>query len=490
MSSECEVYCECEMSCDREMYVSESWSIACLAACECSEVAAYEASQPPGAYVGWEWMSLGQWSGGGPVWLVCEATLADADVRGVAASCAHGATADDAVEGREHQLELADILRRYGASPGAISWHERRTISAIARCRTRAIGTHRRVCETCWYTEEAPNSCRNRHCPKCQGLDEARWLDRQMEDVLPVRYHHGVFTVPQDLHLFFRVAPAVAYGKLFSAAAETLLEVALRPSNLGAKIGFTAILHTWNQRLGHHVHLHFIVPGGGLSGDGKRWVQAKPKFLFSVAVLMRVFRGKLLRALELASESGEIPVPRKETRKALRRAAHKRWEVYSKPALGGPERVLGYLGRYTHRIAISNSRLVALANDQVTFRWRDRTDGNRVKLMTLDAVEFCRRFLQHIVPPGFHRIRHYGLLSNNARREAVALCRERLGEAPPPRRGPAGEPWWELYRRVTGRQLPSCPRCGAAPLVHEEVFLAPDRRRWATQALRSPPQAA
>ena len=287
-----------------------------------------------------------------------------------------------------------------------------------------------------------------------------------MQDVLPVPYHHAVFTVPQELHIFFRVAPKVAFQLLFTSAAETLQEVAARPANLGARIGFTAILHTWNQRLGFHVHLHCILPGGGLSEDGERWVSAKPKFLFSVDVLSLVFRAKLLRALELASERGELPVPKKEAARARRQAARKRWEVYSKPPMGGPEQVLRYLSRYTHRTAISNSRLVAMEDDRVTFRWHDRSDGNQVKLMTLAAVEFCQRFVQHIVPPGFHRIRHYGLLGNGVRRDAIALCRKRLGAPPPPPRQAAEEPWWELYERVTGRALKKCPRCGGVPGVN------------------------
>jgi hypothetical protein len=228
------------------------------------------------------------------------------------------------------------------------------------------------------------------------------------------------------------------------------------------------------------------VPGGGLSHDGERWVRAKPKFLFSVKVLSLLLRGKLLRSLERASEQGKLGVAAEDAKRILRKAARKPWEVYSKPTMGGPEQVLRYLGRYTHRVAISNSRLVALENNAVTFRWRDRRDGNRVKHQTIAAVEFCRRFVQHIVPAGFHRIRHYGLFSNSVRKESVAQCRERLGQsrsAKPAVR--ADEPWWELYERVTGRAAPKCPQCGNGALIHEEFRM---RRCRFMRTERPPPQ--
>ena len=403
------MYIECEP------YNEQLWLAVPVRDYECVEYTSYEGSLSSPALCGWDRVLLGQLSGPGPVWMVCEelsyeTSVAQAD----GAACDHSEPAGDIASPRPHKLELADVFRRYAASLSRLSRHQRRTVGAIVGCRTMAMGTHRRLCESCGHSEETPNSCRNRHCPKCQGLDEARWMERQMQDVLPVPYHHVVFTVPHELHVFFRVAPKVAYQALFTAVAETLQEVAARPSNLGARIGFTAVLHTWNQRLGFHVHLHCIVPGGGLSEDGERWVSAKPKFLFSVDVLSLVFRAKLLRGLELASERGELAVPQREAARVRRRAAYKSWEVYSKPPMGGPEQVLRYLSRYTHRVAISNSRLVAMADDRVTFRWRDRSDGNQVKLLTLDAVEFCQLFVQHIVPPGFHRIRHYGLLGNGS----------------------------------------------------------------------------
>ena len=479
------LYPECE-SCDEQL-----WLAVPVREYDCVDDSSYENSLSSPVSYAWDWVLLGQLSGSGPVWAVCEepsyeTSVAQAD----GGACDHREPAADTASPRPHKFELADVFRRCAAFVGRLSPHQRRTVGAIVGCRTPAMGTHRRFCEKCGYSEVAANSCRNRHCPKCQGLDEARWLSRQMQDVLPVPYHHVVFTVAQELHIFFRLAPKVAFQLLFTALAETLQEVAARPSNLGARIGFTAILHTWNQRLGFHVHVHCIVPGGGLSEDGERWVSAKPKFLFSVDVLSLVFRAKLLRALELASERGKFPVPKAEAAEARRQAARKPWEVYSKPPMGGPEQVLRYLSRYTHRTAISNSRLVAMEDDRVTFRWHDRSDGNEVKLMTLAAVEFCQRFVQHIVPPGFHRIRHYGLLGNGVRRDAIALCRKRLGEPPRPPRQSAEEPWWELYERVTGRALKKCPRCGGGPLVHELAILAPRRRRWAVPASRPPPRAA
>ena len=398
-------------------------------------------------------------------------------------ACVHGGARSES-RAEQRKLELADLFAKYGSSL-RLSSHQRRTVRAIVRCRTVQMGRHRRVCEACSYSEDSFNSCRNRHCPKCQRLDEVQWLDRQMRDVLPIPYHHVVFTVPHELHAYFRVAPKLAYQQLFAAVAETLQEVAARPSNLGAKIGFTAILHTWNQRLLFHPHVHCIVTGGGLSADGERWIAAKPKFLFSVKVLSLLFRGKLLRRLEEASENGHIALPVEVARDARRRAARKPWTVYSKPPMGGPAQVLRYLGRYTHRVALSNSRLVSLADDQVTFRWRDRSDGNRVKLETLDAVQFCKRFVQHIVPPAFQRIRHYGLLGNGVRRKAVALCRERLG-APPPPMPVANEPWWDLFERITGRPLPKCPQCGEGRLIDAEALWLPPRHLPA----RSPPRTA
>ena len=310
-------------------------------------------------------------------------------------------------------------------------------------------------------------------------------MEAQRASLLPIGYHHVVFTVPEALQVLFRVAPRATYNRLFQAVSQTLLEVGERPRNLGARIGFTAVLHTWTQTLLFHPHLHCVVTGGGLSRDGTRWVPARARFLFSVRILAAVFRGKLLHGLESDIAAGRIPVARDQANAILRRAARKDWVVYSKPPFAGPESVLRYLGRYTHRIAISNHRLVELRGDQVTFHWRDRADGNQRKTMTLEASEFLRRFLLHVLPPGLQRIRHYGLLANGQRKQTLARCRELLkaprGE-PEPDSSAAPEPWRDLLTRVTGTDPLRCPRCRVG-LLHDVERLEP-----LDHAARAPPQ--
>ena len=260
---------------------------------------------------------------------------------------------------------------------------------------------------------------------------------------------------------------------LFTAVAETLQEVALRPKNLGARIGFTAVLHTWTQTLAYHPHLHCVVTGGGLHPDGGRWISAKPRFLFSVRILSRLLRGKLLNRLENALDEGSFRIGKHEGRELLRRAARKDWVVYSKPPFSGPKSVLRYLARYTHRIAISNHRLVAHHDAKVTFRWRDRAHGDRVKLMTLDALEFLRRFLLHVVPSGFMRVRHYGLLANASRKTTLVVCRTLLGGDPVATHAGKSETWQELLERVTGRDPSLCPRCRGRLLLREIIGQRP-----------------
>jgi len=283
--------------------------------------------------------------------------------------------ADPARRGRQVRLELAELFRHYGSRLPPLSHHQARTVAAITHCRTAALGGHLQQCDRCGHQEISYNSCRNRHCPKCQGLDEMRWLERQQQSLLPIEYHHVVFTIPDGLHPLLRGNPRIGYGLLFRAVAETLHDVALRPKNLGARIGFTAILHTWTQTLAYHPHLHCIVTGGGLSSQGDRWVAAKPGFLFPVRILSRVFRGKFLQKLEQALDAGTLRSAPSGGHALLRRAARKNWVVYSKPPFAGPEQVLRYLARYTHRIAISNDRLESIEHGKVTFRWRDRAHG-------------------------------------------------------------------------------------------------------------------
>ena len=365
---------------------------------------------------------------------------------------------------QQRPSELADVFRTHGHRLSVLSVQQRRVVAAITNCRTAALGGHVWECDRgCGYQEIAYNSCRDRHCPKCQGLERVRWQEARAEDLLPVPYFHLVFTIPSSLHEIFIAHRRVAYGLLFGAVAETLKEVAANPKNLGAEIGMTTVLHTWTQTLLYHPHIHCIVPGGGLDPTGSRWIPAKENFFLAVRILSTVFRAKLLTGLESAVASGCINpclASGADVLTLLRRAARRKWVVYSKSPFAGPDQVLAYLGRYTHRIAIGNERIVSMDGEEVAFRYRDRADGDRRKLMTLHAEAFLRRFLLHVFPKGFVRIRHYGLLANSVRRNRIALCRRLLGvrdeaAAPvPPQR------WEELLLRLTGEDVTCCPQCG------------------------------
>lgn len=364
--------------------------------------------------------------------------------------------------------ELADVFRIHGERLVGLNAQQRRVVAAITSCRTAALGGHVRECDHpgCGYSEISYNSCRDRHCPKCQGLERVRWQEARAEDLLPVPYFHLVFTISDVLHGVFLAHPRTAYGLLFDAVAATVKEVAANSKNLGAEIGMTAVLHTWTQTLLYHPHVHCIVPGGGLDPGGGRWIPARANFFLAVRILSRVFRGKLLAAIEravvaktIASSVGDADVAQ-----LLSQAARKEWVVYCKRPFAGPEQVLAYLGRYTHRIAISNERIVAMDGDDVTFSYKDRADGDRRKRTTIPAEAFLRRFLLHVLPRGFVRIRHYGLLANSVRRERIALCRRLLDvpvEAAPPA---PRESWEELLLRLTGQDAMRCPRCGAGRL--------------------------
>jgi hypothetical protein len=353
--------------------------------------------------------------------------------------------------------ELASVFREHRNQLGPLTTDQERAIQAIMDCRTAALGGHVSACDTCGHQDIAYNSCRNRHCPKCGALAQARWIERQEHAVLPAEYHHVVFTVPDVLNPLFRADPARAYRLLFAAASETLIEIAANPRHLGAQIGFTAVLHTWTQTLLYHPHVHCIVPGGGLAPTG-RWRNCRRGFFLPVAVLAKVYRGKLLRRLQLAC--GGDP----NAREALRQAASKRWVVFSKPPVTGAQQVLRYLGRYTQRSAISDTRILAFDDGEVTFRYRDRADANRSRTMTLAATEFLRRVLLHVLPKGFVRIRHYGLLANCNRAAAIAKCRDQLrqeSQTPAPLR----ESWSELLHRLTGVDVTRCPSCKQGRLV-------------------------
>jgi Putative transposase/Transposase zinc-binding domain len=362
-------------------------------------------------------------------------------------------------------LEVADIFRRHGeayrqAHAGHLGRSERRIMGAIEACRTARLGGHIERCTDCGLVRIAYNSCRNRHCPKCQGPAQAAWLAERQAELLPVPYFHVVFTLPPRAAEIAFQNKATVYAILFRAAAEALSTIAADSRHLGAEIGFIGVLHTWGQNLQHHPHVHYLVPGGGLSPDGARWVSCRPGFFLPVRVLSRLFRRLFLEKLGAAFEAGKpgffgalagLADPAVFVRRlaALRRIE---WVVYSKRPFAGPAAVLAYLGRYTHRVAIANSRLVELAGGKVSFHWCDYHHHNKNKVMTLAADEFIRRFLLHALPDGFHRIRHYGFLANRQRADKLTLCRKLLGE---PARVPTGE-------RPECRQLAAdrCPCCG------------------------------
>jgi hypothetical protein len=332
-------------------------------------------------------------------------------------------------------LEMADIVRFAGQSflqrsQHWIHWQHQKVLLAITRCRTAALGGHRDRCSDCGHTAVSYNSCRNRHCPKCQGNARQRWLEARERELLPTSYVHVVFTLPRELASLALQNKQLIYSLLFKASAETLLEIARDPRHLGAEIGFFSVLHTWNQRLQHHPHVHCVLAAGGLAPDHSRWISSHRSFFLPVKVLSRVFRGKFVAGLKTAFREGKLQfhghlIPLAQPRvfaSWLRLLFRHDWIVYAKRPFGGPEHALRYLGNYTHRVAISNHRLVALTNDEVTFRWRDSAHGNKKRLMTLPVDEFLRRFLLHLLPRGFVRIRNFGFLANRQRALMLPLC--------------------------------------------------------------------
>jgi Putative transposase/Transposase zinc-binding domain len=338
-------------------------------------------------------------------------------------------------------LEVADIFRGHGpawrqANAGHVSLGQLKVMSAIESCRTAALGGHVARCEKCAHTIIAYNSCRNRHCPKCQGAAAKEWLAAREAELLPVPYYHVVFTLPAVIADIAYQNKAVIYGLLFKASAETLITIAADPKHLGARVGVLSVLHTWGSALTHHPHVHMIVPGGGISLDGKRWVSCRPGFFLPVRVLSRLFRRLFLEKLVAAHQAGELQffgnhaslIDAQAFTAYLAPLRNSEWVVYSKRPFGGPKQVLRYLARYTHRVAISNSRLIALDDKNVTFKWKDyRIEGrDRYKVMTLATHEFIRRFLIHVLPSGFHRIRYYGLFASTTRADNIAQARELL----------------------------------------------------------------
>jgi Putative transposase/Transposase zinc-binding domain len=373
------------------------------------------------------------------------------------------------------RLDVAEVIRScydefLEAYGDGLTPEQRRALGDLTACRTAALGGHVLGCPECGHQEVSYNSCGNRHCPKCHGTAAARWLEAQAADLLEVPYFHVVFTLPRALAPIALANPREAYGLLMRAAAEALIEVAADPKHLGAEVGVLAVLHTWGQNLELHPHVHCVVPGGGLSPDGHRWVGSRPDFFLPVRVLGRVFRGKFLAGLRAAFAGGRLrlpgnPGPRagpEEFERLVSESVRTDWVVYAKPPFGGPEVVLKYLARYTHRAAISNHRLLELKDGLVRFRWRDYAHGGRWRTMTLSAVEFVRRFVMHVLPKGLVRIRHHGLLSNRHRREKLARCRELLGAA-------AAGAVEEVVPRPEGPDpvtpARACPVCGAGRLV-------------------------
>ncbi len=377
-----------------------------------------------------------------------------------------------------HRLELADVFRTHQRDfldrwNSVLSSDQRRALRNLRDCRTAALGGHLQQCDRCGHRVILYNSCRNRHCPKCQASARAKWLAQRQAELLPVPYFHVVFTLPQELAHLALQNPKQIYNLLFRAASESLLTIAADPQHLGASIGFLAVLHTWGQNLHLHPHLHCVVPGGGISPDGSRWITCRENFFLPVRVLSRLFRNKFLKALRSAFRRGELRfagdlrylAAPPAFQSLCQKLAPREWVVYAKPPFGGPERVLKYLARYTHRVAISNHRLRSIENGNVSFAWKDYAHGNQTKDMTLDAVEFIRRFLLHVLPSGFVRIRQFGLLANRVRKQKLDQCRALLA-APQPLTD------WQDSPEVKPDGPQRCPVCALGRLIVIELLIA------------------
>jgi len=366
-------------------------------------------------------------------------------------------------------LEVADILRASldsYRSRQRLSPEQATVVRHLVTCRTAVLGGHRDHCATCGYVRISYNSCRDRHCPKCQGAQRAAWLESRLERLLPVQYFHVVFTLPDGLYPLILQNKAVLYDLLFATAAQTLLTLAADPKRLGAQIGFTAILHTWGQKLLFHPHLHCVVTGGGLTNDGSRWIVGRQGYFLPVKVLGRLFRGKFLAGLKQAYRDGQLQmhgalatlVEPQVFGRWLDPCYRKDWVVYAKRPFGGATQVFRYLGRYSHRVAISNGRLVSMDAGQVRFRYKDYADGHQFKVMTVAAAEFIRRFLLHVLPKQFVRLRHYGLLASRNVATKWARCRQLLQSEPSPQRQ-LPKTLQERVHEWTGQDPLCCPRC-------------------------------
>jgi len=379
-------------------------------------------------------------------------------------------------------LEVAGIFQQHGEAYRAahgLPLAELRVMRAIEVCRTATLGGHVEQCSHCAYTRQAYNSCRNRHCPKCQSMARSQWLERRKAELLPVEYFHVVFTLPEKMAEIAFFNKEAVYGILFRAASQTLLTLAADPKHLNAAIGFFGVLHTWGQNLLHHPHVHFVVPGGGISADGKRWFGCHPGFFLPVKALSRLFRRLFLEQMEDAFYCGLLQFP--GSLEPLQDAmafvacldahATSEWVVYAKPPFGGPQQVLAYLGRYTHRVAISNQRLLRLEDGRVTFQWNDYRDKQKrkSKAMTLAAEEFIRRFLIHTLPAGFQRIRHFGFLANRHRKAKLALCRQLL-LVPILDLLPSPADCRVALQALTAKLVPLCPKCGIGTMLRVAIL--------------------
>ncbi|MEM1152074.1 MAG: IS91 family transposase [Pseudomonadota bacterium] len=390
------------------------------------------------------------------------------------------------------RLEIADIFRAHGpawrrANAGHISLTQLKVMSAIEACRTEALGGHVAACTKCDHQHIAYNSCKNRHCPKCQGPAARDWMAARAEDLLPVEYFHVVFTLPAEIARIAHWNKRAVYGLLFKASAQTVMTLAADPKRLGARVGMTSVLHTWGSALTHHPHIHMIVPGGGLSPDGDRWISCRPGFFMPVKVLGRLFRRLFIEGLTALLRNGALsffgeleglsdPAAFAKWLAPFRKT---NWIVYAKPPFGGPKAVLAYLSRYTHRVAISNSRLISADADTVAFRWKDYRikSGDRMKVMRLNTGEFIRRFLAHVLPDGFHRIRHYGFLASAKRKANIATIRGMIGSVPKFAEPEAPDPDPPLTLRQP------CPECGGQMRIIETF------RRGQRPTTRAPPKS-
>jgi hypothetical protein len=380
--------------------------------------------------------------------------------------------------------EVAEVFRRFGDAyrqqhGASLSTAQRRVMTAIVQCRTAVLGGHVEQCDACGHQRVWYNSCRNRHCPKCQSLASAQWLEDRRSELLTTSYFHVVFTLPEEVSEIACQNKAVVYSILFRAAAETLRTIGADPKHLGADLGFFAVLHTWGQVLLHHPHLHCVVAGGGLSADGSRWIACRHNFFLPVRVLARLFRRLFLEYLEKAFDANKLSffgalAPLHDRRVFLRHLAPVReaeWWVYAKPPFAGPEQVLAYVARYTHRVAISNDRLLGIEESKVRFRWKDYRNGNRLKTMTLTANEFIRRFLLHVLPAGLQRIRYYGFLGNRCREAKLARCRQLLAMPQPESSAcDAATDYRDRYEEFTGASLTQCPACHRGRMLVIEVI--------------------